>query len=95
LALALLGVFFYMWNEKKEVYFEKSPMIKNMQEYHQTSLKTGKPVTPKQSTTVFSVSPWRSRVTARSPFSTHQFIENLMAALPPVSTGNQHLLIST
>jgi len=52
LALALLGVFFYMWNEKKEVYFEKLSVIKNMQEYHQTSLKTGKPVTPKQSTTV-------------------------------------------
>ena len=42
-----------------------------------------------------SISPWRSRTTTRSPFSTRQFTENLMAALPPVSTGNQHILIST
>jgi len=28
-------------------------------------------------------------------FLARQFTENLMAALPPVSTGNQHILIST
>lgn len=33
-----------MWNEKKEAYFEKSSVIKNVQEYYQTSLKTGKPL---------------------------------------------------
>ena len=42
LALALLGVFFFMWNEKKETYFPKSAIVKNVQEYFHSSLKMGK-----------------------------------------------------
>ena len=44
LAVALLGVFFYIWNEKKEAYFAQSSVIKNVQEYHQAFLKSGKPL---------------------------------------------------
>ena len=39
LALALLGVFFYMWNEKKEAYFEKSSLIKTCRNIIRPHLK--------------------------------------------------------
>ena len=42
LPLALLGVFFFLWNEKKETYLQKSAIIKNVQEYFHSSLKMGK-----------------------------------------------------
>ena len=42
LVLALLGVFFFMWNERKETYFPKSAIIKNVQEYFHSSLKMAK-----------------------------------------------------
>ena len=33
LAFALLGIFFYIWNEKREPYFVNEPVVKNMREY--------------------------------------------------------------
>ena len=42
-----------------------------------------------------SASPWKPRMTTRSPFSTRQFQENQTAALPPASTGSQLTPINT
>ena len=37
-------MFFYIWNEKKEEYFSKLSMIKNVKEYHQAFLNSGRPL---------------------------------------------------